>query len=771
MDMLENQESETYRPMWKQALALLFTNPFSRILLFGLVAIGSWQFVGDYTMKELYPVARDEVLKTIGLGFYGLLFFAITLLITLRFAPKHFLLRWRSWLTMALMLTAFQAVLGSSSGEDGITSATTYGGTMAMKLWPEPIIGSALVLGICFLSIILVWPAQSYKLLKVAIFASARQGRKAVFASSRLLWQSLKGMLRRNPSTRQMPKDYQSNQQSEAHISMEPEHAIISPSSYPHDSHQQLELPIEHVTTLKNASLEQGDNPTPETSKTPSRWRPPGAEFLDYGAPVSITDDETDEVARRIEETLADHGVEVMVSQVKPGPTVTLYGLTPGWIRRFKQVVEKDEYGEIARNEAGKAIMKRTEEQTRVRVDSIVAREKDLALALAAPSLRIQAPVPGESVVGIEVPNREAVLVALRNILESEEFASLKDTGALALGLGQGSGGDPIVADLRSLPHLLIAGATGSGKSVCMNTLIVSLASQVSPERLRMLLIDPKRVELTPYNGLPHLITPVIVDTEPAVRALKGIMGEMFRRYRRLEELGVRNIEGYHRHRNALEPMPHIVVAVDELADLMMAASYEVEQTLTRLAQLGRATGIHLLVATQRPSVDVVTGLIKANFPSRIGFAVVSQVDSRTILDAAGAERLLGRGDMLFLSGETPKPLRVQGAYVSDGEIENLITFWKSQNGPPLPEFNLEPEVSSDINSDSGSSGQSSGDDMMGKVLELATRYSHLSTSLLQRRLRIGYPRAARLMDQLEDDGIVATGDSGKSREVIRKPE
>jgi S-DNA-T family DNA segregation ATPase FtsK/SpoIIIE len=460
-----------------------------------------------------------------------------------------------------------------------------------------------------------------------------------------------------------------------------------------------------------------------------------------------------------------------MVSQVKPGPTVTLYGLTPGWIRRFKQVVEKDEYGELARNEAGKAIMKRTEEQTRVRVDSIVAREKDLALALAAPSLRIQAPVPGESVVGIEVPNREAVLVALRNILESEEFASLKDTGALALGLGQGSGGDPIVADLRSLPHLLIAGATGSGKSVCMNTLIVSLASQVSPERLRMLLIDPKRVELTPYNGLPHLITPVIVDTEPAVRALKGIMGEMFRRYRRLEDLGVRNIEGYHRHRNALEPMPHIVVAVDELADLMMAASYEVEQTLTRLAQLGRATGIHLLVATQRPSVDVVTGLIKANFPSRIGFAVVSQVDSRTILDAAGAERLLGRGDMLFLSGETPKPLRVQGAYVSDGEIENLINFWKSQNGPPLPEFNLESEASSDINSDSGSSGQSSGDDMMGKALELATRYSHLSTSLLQRRLRIGYPRAARLMDQLEDDGIVVTGDSGKSREVIRRPE
>lgn len=784
MNVLGKQESKNGRPMWKHTLVLLFTNPFGRILLFVLAAIGLWQFAGDYTMKELYPVARIEVLKTVGLGFYGLSFFTVTLLIALRFAPRYILLKWRSWLSVIMMLTASQAVLGSVRSEEGITSVTTYGGTIAMKLWPEPIIGAALVLSLCFASVILVWPEQSYKILKAFLLASARQASKAAFASLRLLWQSIKGILKLafsvissvfqqlKPADHQLPTDHRAKQQGDVHMSTGPEHANIAPVDHPFADQQQLELPIENVDALKNVTLESRDNPTPQTLKSPSRWVPPDAEFLDYGTPVSITGYETDEVARRIEETLADHGVEVIVNQVKPGPTVTLYGLTPGWIRRFKQVVEKDEYGEIAKNEAGKAIMKRTEEQTRVRVDSIVAREKDLALALAAPSLRIQAPVPGESIVGIEVPNREAVLVSLRNVLESEEFASLKDNGGLALGLGQGSGGDPIVADLRNLPHLLIAGATGSGKSVCINTLIVSLASQVSPERLRMLLIDPKRVELTPYNGLPHLIAPVIVDTEPAVRALKGIMAEMFRRYRRLEELAVRNIEGYHRHRNALEPMPHLVVAVDELADLMMAASYEVEQTLTRLAQLGRATGIHLIVATQRPSVDVVTGLIKANFPSRIGFAVVSQVDSRTILDAAGAERLLGRGDMLFLSGDTPKPLRVQGAYVSDGEIENLVDFWKSQNGPSLPEFNLEPMASSDTNSDSGHSGQTlGGDDMMGKAIELTSRYSHLSTSLLQRRLRIGYPRAARLMDQLEDDGIVSAGDSGKSREVIRKPE
>ena len=271
-----------------------------------------------------------------------------------------------------------------------------------------------------------------------------------------------------------------------------------------------------------------------------------------------------------------------------------------------------------------------------------------------------------------------------------------------------------------------------------------------------MLLIDPKRVELTPYNGLPHLMAPVVVDPEESVRALKGIIGEMNRRYRRMEELGVRNIEGYRNHPQALEAMPYLVIAVDELADLMMTSSHEVEQTLTRLAQLGRATGIHLIVATQRPSVNVVTGLIKANIPSRISFAVPSQVDSRTILDAAGAEKLLGRGDMLFLSGDTPKPQRVQGAFVSDKETETFMEHWRKQSGPQLPEFNLEPEVD-ESKADSNGNGVGGGprDAMLDKAIELASSHSQVSTSLLQRRLRIGYPRAARLMDQLEDEGIV----------------
>jgi S-DNA-T family DNA segregation ATPase FtsK/SpoIIIE len=489
--------------------------------------------------------------------------------------------------------------------------------------------------------------------------------------------------------------------------------------------------------------------------------------MLETGPEVSITETETTEVAKCIEETLQHHGVEVAVNQVKPGPTVTLYGLTPGWVRRVRDVRERDDQDQLIRDAAGKPVVSRKEEQTRVKVDSITAREKDLALALATPSLRIQAPVPGESIVGIEVPNRNPVLVSLRSVLEAGTVQDMARKNGLPLALGQGSGGDAVVVDLRKLPHLLIAGATGSGKSVCINTVIVSLLTQMPPDQLRLLLIDPKRVELTPFNGIPHLVTPVVVEADEAVTALKGIRREMLRRYKLLEEVGVRNVDGYRSHPRATEPMPYLVIAIDELADLMMSAPYDVEQTLTRLAQLGRATGIHLIVATQRPSVDVVTGLIKANFPSRLSFAVVSQVDSRTILDSGGAERLLGKGDMLFLSTDTPKPQRVQGAYLSDREIERVVEFWQDQHGPPLPQLLLEPEPEDQAGSSNGSDRSGPQDELLDKAIELASRYSHVSTSLLQRRLRIGYPRAARLMDQLEDEGVIGTGEPGKSREVL----
>ena len=459
-----------------------------------------------------------------------------------------------------------------------------------------------------------------------------------------------------------------------------------------------------------------------------------------------------------IENTLSEYGIEVNVAEVKIGPVVTMFGLVPGWVRRSRQARGKGTEGEDAQANTG--------DRTRVRVDSIVAREKDLALALAAPSLRIEAPIPGASLVGIEVPNARPASVTLRGVMETVPYKSLLEKSKLTLGLGLGSGGEVAVADLARMPHLLIAGSTGSGKSVCMNTVISCMIMQNSPWETRLLLIDPKRVELTPYNGIPHLIIPVVVEPEVAVQSLRGMVQEMLSRYKLLEEAGARNIASYNRDLPPEKQMPFIVVAVDELADLMMAAPHDIEHSIIRLAQLGRATGIHMIVATQRPSVNVVTGLIKANFPGRISFAVASQIDSRTILDAAGAEKLLGRGDMLFQPPDGPKPTRIQGAFLSDTDIEEVVKHWQGQRGPLPPPIPL--EGGEPLTGGGGQpSGGDHGDDLMEKAWEIATSHNRLSTSLLQRRLRIGYPRAARLMDLLEEEGVIGPGEAGKSRDVL----
>lgn len=474
--------------------------------------------------------------------------------------------------------------------------------------------------------------------------------------------------------------------------------------------------------------------------------------------------------AALIEETLAQHGVEVSVSEIRPGPSVTMFGIVPGWNRKAMSARARA----LAAQEESQVQM---EVRNRVKVDSILAREKDLALALAAPTLRIQAPVPGESLVGVEMPNRSSSMVTIRTVMESPEYERMLAAGGLPVALGLASAGEPVALDLLKMPHLLIAGATGSGKSVCMNTIISSIICHQDPAKVRMLLVDPKRVELTPYNGIPHLLTPVVVDPDKVVRLLKGAIQEMMRRYKLLEEAGVRNIVSYNRSPRATEEMPYFVICIDELADLMMTASFDVEQALCRLAQLGRATGIHLIVATQRPSVDVLTGLIKANFPSRIAFAVASQVDSRTILDAAGAERLLGRGDMLFISSDSPKPRRVQGVFISEDESAALSEHWREL--PPdanLPEVSLENMAreaeTAAAESMSDGSDLDENDSLYERALQVAAANRQLSTSLLQRKLRIGYPRAARLMDQLEDDGIVAaSGEPGKPREVLYLPD
>ena len=494
-------------------------------------------------------------------------------------------------------------------------------------------------------------------------------------------------------------------------------------------------------------------------------WRKPSIRMLNTAPSNSITQEEQRTTADAITRTLGEYGIEVGVEQIRPGPTVTMYGLTPGWVRRQKTVKQFDEDGLPLKDEKGRLVTKRVEEKTRVKVDSILAREKDLSLALKTPSIRLETPAMGKSLIGIEVPNPNPSLVTIRSIMESSEFQSLRDDGAhLPVALGQGSGGEPVVFDLAKMPHLLVAGATGSGKSVCLNAIVSCLITEKTPAEMRMLLVDPKRVELTPYNGTPHLLAPVVVETDTVVGYLKGLIREMFERYRRMEEVGVRNIEAY--NSRMPDKMPFLCVVIDELADLMMTAAVDVEQSICRLAQLGRATGIHMIIATQRPSVDVLTGLIKANFPSRISFGVTSQVDSRTILDTGGADKLLGRGDMLYLPLDASKPSRVQSVFIGDSEIEKLVNFWQSTPGLPLQEIDLLGGGEAE-ESDGPDIDDPDRDEMIDKAIDIALSHRKLSTSLLQRRLRIGYPRAARLMDQLEEEGIVGPGDGSKSRDVI----
>jgi S-DNA-T family DNA segregation ATPase FtsK/SpoIIIE len=447
-----------------------------------------------------------------------------------------------------------------------------------------------------------------------------------------------------------------------------------------------------------------------------------------------------------IEKTLAEFGIPAKVVGFQVGPTVTQFALEPGY-------VEKEKNGEDGEPDRQK-----------VRVSQISSLGRDLALALAAERLRIQAPVPGRPYVGVEVPNARSTVVRLRPILESESF--FKISSPLTIALGRDVSGRPVAADLAAMPHLLIAGTTGSGKSVCIAALTTCLVMNNTPEDLRLVMIDPKMVELVRFNGLPHLFGKVETDLDRILGVLRWTVAEMDRRYKVLEETRSRNIDTYNRkarRRRAMQPMPRIVVMIDELADLMMSAPDQTEHNLVRLAQMARATGIHLVVATQRPSTDVVTGLIKANFPARLSFAVASSVDSRVILDMVGAEALLGRGDMLFLPPEASAPARLQGVMVTDQEVERVITFWQkamesvpAETEPPWEEMIAQEEMLADR------------DDLIEKAIAIVRRERRASASMLQRRLHVGYPRAARLVDELEDLGVIgpAVG-GGREREVL----
>lgn len=430
-----------------------------------------------------------------------------------------------------------------------------------------------------------------------------------------------------------------------------------------------------------------------------------------------------------LEDTLGSFGVKVKVTHVTQGPAITRYEAQPA---------------------------------PGVKVSKITSLADDIALSLASSDVRIEAPVPGKSVVGIEVPNREIAMVHFREVLETPEFQNAK--GKLSVALGKDITGTPIIADLTKMPHLLIAGATGSGKSVCVNTLINSILFKARPDEVKFLLVDPKMVELTNYNGIPHLIAPVVTDPKKAAGALKWIVTEMETRYELFAASGVRDILRYNflktqEKKEDSPPLPYVVVIIDELADLMMVAPGDVEDSICRLAQMARAAGIHLIIATQRPSVDVITGLIKANIPSRIAFAVSSQTDSRTILDMNGAEKLLGRGDMLFSPMGASKPVRVQGCFLADKEVENVVRFAQNQ---ATPEYQEIPNI--EIGS---SKVEAAGDELFHQASLLFIESGNASVSLLQRRLRIGYTRAARLMDLLEEKGVVGGYEGSKPREVL----
>ena len=499
-------------------------------------------------------------------------------------------------------------------------------------------------------------------------------------------------------------------------------------------------------------------------------WELPPVASLAEAAAVEARPLDNETRSALIVDTLASFGVDARVVAINQGPTVTQFGVEPGWETKTKTVAIKDENGRPVFGKDGRPVTR--EEiisRVRVRVNRITALANDLALALAAPTIRIEAPVPGKPIVGIEVPNTTTSLVSLRSVIESSAFQKVNAKANLALALGKGVSGEPVAADLSKMPHLLIAGATGSGKSVCINSIIASFLIHNTPEELRLVLVDPKRVELTTFGKVPHLaFSKVIVDMDEVVGTLQAVIHEMESRYRRFAELGVRNIEGYNKAPQASHRLPYWVVIIDELADLMMAAPYEVERQICRLAQLARATGIHLIVATQRPSVDVITGLIKANFPTRIAFAVSSQVDSRTIIDGVGAEKLLGRGDMLFMATDAAKPKRIQGSYVSDEDIEKITDWWANDRFRHLAPDKLDHLLEeAAAEGSTGISKPAEDDPLFEAARELAAEHSRVSTSLLQRRLHIGYPRAARLIDMLEESGVVGPSESGQSRQVL----
>ena len=685
------------------------------------------------------PSSHQWAAESLAFGWIPVLAFAVITLGLLRYKPRFVVKYWRYLLSLAVAAFVVVVALSFVQADYGVLSKTSFGGQWGQNMAGDHVFITVLRLALLAAVTPLILYPKKYTRLYLSTLnkVSIRLWRVSTVIF-KLLARISKYLsiytyyLVHSRHRRLLVKRFRSY--------------LLRPSDDQKDSYNDRENTLESSDVEIEESDPYPDNTTaPESSsrdsvaagntkKVPSaksKWRLPALNLLSTPEPYLAPKGSLEQMAGQIESALADHSVIVEVKDIKAGPRIVRFGLVPGWIPRRGESNKPD--GEI--------------ERSRVKVQSILTREKDLALALKTPYLRIEAPVPGEALVGLEVPNPSPSRVLLRQVMDSPAFKSIMNKGGLPIALGEDTGGNPVSTDLAGLPHILIAGATGSGKSVCINSIVASLLFTKPPDQLRVLMVDPKRVELTPFNGIPHLIAPVIVDVDKVNPALRAMMREMFLRYKLMEDIGTRNIAGY--NAKSKEKMPYLVLIVDELADLMMVGGFEIEQNLVRLAQLGRATGIHLVLATQRPSVNVVTGLLKANIPARVAFAVASQVDSRVILDTVGAEKLLGRGDMLLLNNDSPKSRRVQGTLVYDEEVDRLVDFWTNQKGPPLPEISIEDSEDLEPETDHLDS------QMLGQARDLAMTNPYLSSSVLERRLKIGGNKASKIIEALEDEGLV----------------
>ena len=720
--------ANTARPMRRSPVAASNGKLWSRVFLALDVAFLAAVLAVGIAFYWYYPDAWERAYTGLGYGWVAVLGWAAAALLAVRYRPRWLYRFWNLWLAGAGAALLAVGALSFFEADYGPLVFVGLGGRWAGAAMGESAVGGVIrLIPLALITLLLIHPravgkgywlgltyagkglwygaaglAKGIAIVANGVYSgvarlSSKETRPQWIGSAASLPVRLYSALFRHRST--APPPIAPAATAEAAPPAESSEAVAAPSSAP-------------------------------LSANGSKWKLPSMDLLSPAEVHSTDEKPLREMGENIRRALADHGVSVEVADIKAGPRIVRYGLLPGWVE--KRGSGKDGSGEP--------------ERSRVRVHSILAREKDLSLAISTPNLRFE-PVPGEALLGLEVPTPTPSKVTMREVMDSQDFRKIANKNGLPIALGADAGGDSVSLDLAGLPHMMIAGATGSGKSVCINSIVASMLLTKPPDQLRMLMVDPKQVELTPFNGIPHLVLPVITDVDDVSPMLRGLIREMTRRYKSMADMGTRNISGY--NAKSKEPMPYLVLIVDELADLMLVGGFEIEQSLVRLAQLGRAAGIHLVLATQRPSVKVVTGLLKANIPTRVAFAVASQVDARVILDSVGAEKLLGKGDMLLVNNDSPKPRRVQGTLVLDDEIEKLVDYWLEQKGPPLPDVNLEDDE------EDAEFADNVDESLVDKARELALRNPNLTSSALERRLKIGGSRAEQIVEVLEDEGLL----------------